>query len=322
MRVFSRIAILTSVRSLIPALVWNTCKERILQFMGVQRDKRLHAERTKTIKSRYQEIEKIVSAYQRTHHPREFFISTSDICERPGVSESIVDPSDKVFRECLASVPDLIPEIHARALERRQGELLKLLPEGSTDDNLALAISWFRCRYCGQSFHHAAAVKHSCYMFRMWSYKSYEEIKAMEPLEQVYHICGRGTWLTDRLTHWRDAAELTKQVTEAAGLDSNRVTPDELDDANLRFVVFTGPGSSTMTIISWRCLVSSCFSPVYFIPQSCSMGTCEGHRQVQWVFYQTCNRVEDHETGRNARVQAPQCSPRERRLGLSSLLDE
>lgn len=78
----------------------------------------------------------------------------------------------------------------------------------------------------------------------------------MEPLEQVYHICGRGTWLTDRLTHWKDAAELTKQVIEAAGMDLNKVTPDELDDANLRFVVFTGRGSSIMTIVGWRCLVS------------------------------------------------------------------
>lgn len=224
--------------------------------MRIQRDKRFHAERTKTIKSRYQEIEKIVSAYQRTHHPREFYISTADICECPGVSESIVDPSDKIFQECLAGIPDLIPETHARALGKRQGDLLKLLPEGSTEDNLALAVSWFRC--CGQSFHHAGAIKHSCDRFRMWNYKTFEEIKVMKPLEQVHHICGRGMWLTDRLAHWKDAAELTKQVIEAAGMDPNKVTPSELDDANLRFVVFTGPGSSTMTIIGWRCLVSSC----------------------------------------------------------------
>jgi len=289
--------------------------------MGIQRDKRLHAERTKTIKSRYQEIEKIVSTYQRTHHPRDFFISTPDICGCPGVSESIVGTSDKAFQECLIGVPDLIPETHARALEKRQGELLKLLPEGSTDDDLALAVSWFRCRYCGQSFHHAEAIKHSCYTFRMWNYRTHDEIRAMEPLEQVYHICGRG-WLMDRLTHWKDAGELTKQVIEAAGMDPNKVTPDELDDANFRFVIFTGPGSSTMTIVGWRCLVSLRFSPVCFILRGCSMGSCEGRGQVQWVLYQTYSRVEDHETGRDARVQAPQCSPRERRLGLSSLLDE
>lgn len=277
--------------------------------MEIQRDKRLHAERTKAIKSRYQEIDKIVSAYQRTHHPREFFISTPDICERPGVSESIVDPSYEVFQECLAGMPDLILETHARALEKRQGELLKLLPEGSTDNDLALAVSWFRCRYCGQSFHHAEAIRHSCHMLRMWNYKGYEEIKAMEPLEQVYQICGRGTWLTDRLAHWKDAAELTTQVIEAVGMDPNKVTPDDLDNANFRFVVFTGPGSSAMTIVGWRCLVSSYFLSVCFILRGCSTRTCEGHSQVQWVFYQTCSRVEDHGTGRNARVQAPQYSP-------------
>ena len=32
--------------------------------------------------------------------------------------------------------------------------------------------------------------------------------------------------------------------------------------------------------------------------------------------------MEDHETGGNARVQASQRSPRQRRLGLPSLLDE
>lgn len=253
--------------------------------MRIQRDKRLHAERTKTIKSRYQEIEKIVSAYQRTHHPHEFFISTPDIYECPGVSESIVDTSDKAFQECLLSIPDLIPESHARALEKRRGELLKLLPEGSTDDDLALAVSWFRCRFCGQSFHHAEAIKHACPRFRMWGYKTYEEIKAMEPSEQVYHICGPGTWLADRLVHWKDVGDLTKQVIEAAGMDPNKVTPDELDDANLRFVVFTGPGSSAMTIVGWRCLVSSCPSPVCFILRGCSMRSCEGRGQVQRVLY-------------------------------------
>jgi len=248
--------------------------------MRIQRDKRLHAERTKTIKTRYQEIEKIVSAYQRTHHPREFFISTLDVCESPGVSESIVGPSDDAFQECLAGIPDLIPETHARALEKRQREILKLLPEGSTDDALALAVSWFRCRYCSQSFHHAGAVKHSCYLFRMWSYRTYEEIKAMEPLEQVYHLFGRGMWITDRLTYWKDAAELTKQVIAAAGMDPNKVTPDELDDANHRFVVFTG-GSSTMTIVGWRCLVSCVFTvrPLFF--RGVSMRMCTGHQQIR-----------------------------------------
>lgn len=244
------------IQSLIPALVWSTCKERILQFMRIQRDKRLHAERTKMIKSRYQEIENLVSAYQRTHHPHEFFICVSGFCESPGVSESIVSPSDKDFQECLAGIPDLILEAHARALEKRQGEILKLLPEGSTDDDLALAVSWFRCKYCGESFHRAGVIKHSCPFSRMWGYKAYAEISSMEPWEQVHHICGRRAWLTDRLTHWKEAAELTKQVIEAAGMDPTKVTPNELDDANLRFVVYAGAGSSTMTIVGWRCLVS------------------------------------------------------------------
>ena len=231
--------------------------------MENQRDKRLQVERTKVIKSRYEEIEKIVSVYQRTHHPREFFVCTSDVCESPGVSESIIGPSDKAFQECLAGIPDLIPEVHAQALEKRQDELLKLLPEGSTVDDLALAVSWFRCRYCGESFHYAPAVKHSCHMFRMWGFKSSEEVKTMTPSEQVYYICGRGKWLAGRLTHWKDVAELTKQVIEAAGMDPTKVTPDELDSANLRFVVFTGPDSSTMTIVSWRCLVSRGFTVFY-----------------------------------------------------------
>jgi len=291
--------------------------------MRVQRDKRLHAERTKTIKSRYQEIEKIVSAYQRTHHPHEFFISTPDICECPGVSESVVGTSDKAFQECLLGIPDLISESHARALGRRRGELLKLLPEGSAEDDLALAVSWFRCKYCGQSFHHGQAIKHSCPGFRMWGYRTYEEIEAMEPSEQVYRrVCGQGTWLADRLTHWKDVGELTKKVIEAAGMDPNKVTPDELDDANLRFVVFTGPGSSAMTIVGWRCLVSLRSSTVCFILRGCSTRSCEGRRQVQWVLYQKYSRVEDHETGRDARIQAPQRSPREGGLGMSSLLDE
>ena len=233
------------------------------------------------IKSRYQEIEKIVSAYQRTHHPREFFISTLDVCESPGVSESIVDTPEEAFQECLAGIPDRIPEIHASAHQKRQDEILKLLPEGSTADALPLAISWFRCRYCSQSFHYAGAIKHSCYLFRMWSYRTYEELIAMEPLEQVYHLCGRGMWVVDRLTHWKEAAELTKQVVEAAGMDPNKVTPDELDDAKHRFSVFAGPGSSAMTIIGWRCLVSYPFTlPVSFF-QGGSMRTCLGHEQVR-----------------------------------------
>ena len=87
----------------------------------------------------------------------------------------------------------------------------------------------------------------------------------MEPLEQVHHLCGRGTWLTDRLTHWKDAAGLTKQVIEAAGMDPTKATPEELDDANHRFVVFTGPGSSVMTIVGWRCLVSYAFTSLFFL---------------------------------------------------------
>ncbi|KAF9642720.1 hypothetical protein BDM02DRAFT_3152142 [Thelephora ganbajun] len=236
--------------------VWNICKERILQFMRAQRDKRLHTEHAKTIKSRYREIEKIVSTYQRTHHPHDFFISTLDICESPGVSQSIVDPSDEVFQERLATVSDLIPITHALALEKRRREILKLLPEGLTADALALAVSWFRCRYCSRSFHYAGAIKHSCYMLRMWSYRTYEEIKAIEPLEQVYHLCGQRMWNTERLAYWKDAAELTKQVIESAGMDPNKVTPDELDDAKHRFAIFTGTGSSAMTIVGWRCLVT------------------------------------------------------------------
>jgi len=225
--------------------------------MRIQRDKRLHTERTKAIRSRYQEIEKIVSAYQRTHHPHEFFLSASDVCESEGISESIISPSDKDFDECLSGITDLIPEAHSRALEKRQEELLKLLPEGSTDDDLALAVSWFRCKWCSsQSFHRAEVIKHSCYSYRGWIYQIYEDINAMEPLGQVQRSCGRRGWLADRLMYWEEAAELTKQVIEAAGMDPTKVTPDELDDANLRFVVFTGTGSSTMTIVGWRCLVS------------------------------------------------------------------
>lgn len=292
--------------------------------MRIQRDKRLQVERTKTIKSRYQEIERIVSAYQRTYHPHEFFISTSDICECPGVSDSVVGTSDKAFQECLLGIPDLISESHAQAPEKRRGELSELLPEGSTDDDLVLAVSWFKCKYCSQSFHHAQAIKHSCPGFRILSYRTYEEIKAIELSEQVYHrICRQGTWLAYRLTHWKDVGELTKQVIEAAGMDPNKVTPDELDDANLRFVVFTGPESSTMTIVGWRCLVSLRSSTVCFILRGCSTRSCKGHRQVQRVLHhQKYSRVEDHETGRDARIQAPQRSPREGGLGLSSLLDE
>jgi len=101
----------------------------------------------------------------------------------------------------------------------------------------------------------------------------------MEPLEQVYHLFGRGMWITDRLTYWKDAAELTKQVITAAGMDPNKATPDELDDANNRFVVFTG-GSSTMTIVGWRCLVSCVFTSQFSIFCGGSMGTCAGHQQV------------------------------------------
>jgi hypothetical protein len=205
------------------------------------------------IKSRYQEIDKIVIVYQRTHHPLGFFISTLDVCESPGVSESIVDPSGDLFVECLAGIPDLIPVVHSLALEKRRNDISKLLPEGSTDDDLALAVSWFKCRYCGQSFHHAGAVAHSCYAFRSWSCKTYEDITVTESLEQVYHLYGRRTWTTDRLTYWKETAELTKQVIEAAGMDPKKATPDELDGANHRFVVFTGTGSSAMTIVGWRC---------------------------------------------------------------------
>ena len=227
--------------------------------MRVQRDKRLQAERTTTIKSRYQEIEKIVTTYQRTHHPHDFFISTPTICESPGVSESLVG-SDEDFQKCLSRLPDLIPVTHVLALEKRRGEILKLLPEGSTEDDLGLAVSWFKCRYCGQTFHHAGAVKHSCYSFRGWTYKTHEEVKSMKPLELVYHICGRGMWSEERLTYCKDAAELTRRVVKAVCMDPKKATPEELDGAKHRFVVFTGAGSSSMTIVGWRCLVSHAFA--------------------------------------------------------------
>ena len=82
----------------------------------------------------------------------------------------------------------------------------------------------------------------------------------MEPFERVYQICGRGMWLVDRLTYWKDTAELKKWVIETAGMDPTKVTPDELDSANLKFAVFTGLGSSTITIVGWRCLVSCGFA--------------------------------------------------------------
>ena len=233
--------------------------------MKVQRGKRYHEERSKTIKSRYQEIEKIVSAYQRAHHPREFFIYTLEVCESPGVSESIVNTSEEAFQECLAGIPDRIPDIHASAHQKRQDKVSKLLPEGSTADALPLAVSWFKCN-CGQSFHYAEAIEHSCYSYRMWSsYRTYEELTAVEPLEQVHLLCGRGgMWAMDRLTYWKEAAELTKQVIEAAGMDPEKTTPNELDDAEHRFMVFAGPGSSTMTIVGWRCLVGYPFALFLF----------------------------------------------------------
>jgi len=246
--------------------------------MTIQREKRVHAERTKAIKSRYQEIDKIVTAYQRTHHPRGFFISTVDVCESPGVSESIVGASEENFQECLAGILDRIPEVHASAHQKRQDEVLTLLPQGSTDDTLPLATSWIKCRYCTRLFHYEEAVGHFCNPFRMWNYKTCEEINAMEPLEQVQHLCGRGKWVLDRLIHWKEAAELTKQVIEAAGMDPNKVTPGELDDAKHRFVVFTGAGSSAMTIVGWRCLVSH--APVCLFSIS-SVRVCVGHGQAR-----------------------------------------
>jgi hypothetical protein len=249
--------------------------------MKAQRDKRLDAERNKTIKSRYQEIEKVVSAYQRTHHPREFFLSTLDVCEYPGVCDSIVNAPDEAFQECLASIPDRIPEIHASAHQKRQDEILKLLPEEPTPDALPLAVSWFKCKYCSQSFHYAGAIKHSCYLFRMWTYRSYEELSDMEPREQVHHLCGRGIWDLDRFVHWKEAAELTKQVIEAAGMDPTKVTPDELDDAKHRFAVFTGFGSSAMTIVGWRSLVGYAFIRLFSVFQSGSMRIRVGHEQAR-----------------------------------------
>lgn len=254
--------------------------------MRGQRDKRLQTERTKMIKSRFQEIEKIVTAYQRTHHPHEFFISALDICEVPGVSESVIDPSDDGFQECLTRIPDMIPETHALALEKRQGNILKLLPEGSTNDDLALAVSWFKCRYCGQSFHRPAAIMHSCHMLRMWSYRTHEEIKAMEPFGQVYNICGRGMWIIERLTYWKDTAELTKQVIAAAGMDPKKTTPDDLDDAKHRFLVYAGSGSSNTTIVGWRCLVR--YSPtISSSSPGSSRGTCAGNWQIRQVVGKT-----------------------------------
>ena len=181
------------------------------------------------------------------------------------MSESIIDPSDEVFQECLACVPELIPVTHSLTLEKRRAQILKLLPAGSKEDDLSLAVSWIRCKYCGQSLHYPEAIWHSCYVFRMWSYRTYEEIKAMEPLEQVNHLCGRGMWTIDRLMYWKDAAELTKQVVESTGMDPKKATPDELDGAKHRFVVCAGGGSSTMTIVGWRCLVSCSFMATSFI---------------------------------------------------------
>jgi len=104
----------------------------------------------------------------------------------------------------------------------------------------------------------------------------------MEPLDQVYHLCGRGMWNLERLNHWKEAAELTKQVIEAAGMDPNKVTPDELDDAKHRFVIFTGSGSSAMTIVNWRCLVSHAFKRSFPAPRSGSMGIARvGHGQAR-----------------------------------------
>lgn len=99
----------------------------------------------------------------------------------------------------------------------------------------------------------------------------------MEALEQVRHLCGRGMWILDRLSHWKEAAELTKQVIEAVGMDPKKATPDELDDAKHRFVVFTGAGSSAMTIVGWRCLVSCAFIPLF---PAGSMGRHVGYKQV------------------------------------------
>ena len=94
----------------------------------------------------------------------------------------------------------------------------------------------------------------------MWNYKTYEEIRAMEPMEQVYHLCGRGMWMIERLSYSKDTAEFTKRIIEAAGMDPKKATADDLDDAKDRFVVFTGAGSSTMTVVGWRCLVSCTFA--------------------------------------------------------------
>lgn len=248
--------------------------------MRSQRDKRFHADRTALIKSRYQEIEKLVIAYQRTHHPSEFFISTLDVCASPGVSESIVNPPDQVFQKCLTRIQDVISVTHALTLEERQGELLGLLPEGSKEDELGLAVSWFKCN-CGQSFHYRRAIRHSCFAFHLFSYSTPEEIRAMEPLQQVNYLCGRGLWSVNQLAHWKEAAKLTKQVIEATGMDPKRVTPDELDAANHRFMVCAGGGSSTVTIVGWRCLVSYGFTTPSSSPTVTQRERGTGHRQVR-----------------------------------------
>lgn len=112
----------------------------------------------------------------------------------------------------------------------------------------------------------------------MWNYKTYEEIRAMEPMEQVYHLCGRGMWMIERLSYSKDTAEFTKRIVEAAGMDPKKATADDLDDAKDRFVVFTGAGSSTMTVVGWRCLVSCTFAG---LPWVYSTETCIGHWQVR-----------------------------------------
>jgi len=179
------------------------------------------------------------------------------ICEFSGVAESLTGTSDEAFQECLGGIPDLIQEAHTSALTKRREELMKLLPEGLTPDALLLASSWFRCKDCGKFFHFAGLVKHTCYPFRLWSYRTSEEIRALKPLEQVRELCERRTWTAEQVIYWKEAAELTEQIIEAAGMDPSKVTPEELDDAKHRFVVFGGPGLSTMTIVSWRYLVKS-----------------------------------------------------------------
>jgi len=196
--------------------------------------------------ARAREISSMLTEYRAASEYPPQLPSIGDIYTLPGVQNTVLDGTDEEFAALKSDIVSRLPQLTIQCFEERRTTLMELLPEKlRTRDGLFLAPTSFSCNLC--------------------------QAHGMGARETIYHSCGCYSWGPDpqmnlygkeipwskaleQILYYCPAVELKRDIVLAVGEDPATITDAGMDLGNHRFLTY--PQSGTLSVLSWRGLVS------------------------------------------------------------------